>query len=95
VRGNHALTDWLVQRGGYRFYTDTFGITAHSIESETHLRLPAANEMWVFPILRFHRQSASRYLVYPGHRRSIPGSSPPTETSVASTAGATAEGGSG
>lgn len=66
VRGNHALTDWLVQRGGYRFYTDTFGISAHSVESETHVRLPASNEMWVYPILRFHRQTGSRYFGLPG-----------------------------
>jgi hypothetical protein len=66
VRANHALTDWLVQRGGYRFYNDTFGITAHSIETETHVRVPAADEMWVFPILRFHRQTASDYFGLPG-----------------------------
>lgn len=66
VRANHAATDWLVERGGYRFYSDTFGITAHSIESETHFRLPTPDEMWVYPIVRFHRQTASRYFGLPG-----------------------------
>lgn len=66
VRVNHALTDWLVQRGGYRFYNDTFGINAHSIESETHVRVPAADEMWLFPIVRFHRQAGSDYFGLPG-----------------------------
>ena len=66
MRLNYASTDWLVQRGGYRFYSDTFGITAHSLESETHFKLPTSDEMWVFPILRFHRQTSSHYFGLPG-----------------------------
>jgi len=66
LRVNHSLTDWLVERGGYRFYDDTFGVQAHTIESETHIRLPTADEQWAFPIARFHRQTGSRYFGLPG-----------------------------
>ncbi len=66
LRVNHSLTDWLVERGGYRFYDDTFGVQAHTVESETHMRLPTADEQWMFPIARFHRQTGSRYFGLPG-----------------------------
>ena len=66
ARVNHAVMDWLVERLGYRYYNDTFGVTAHSVEAETHIRVSSADEMWVFPIVRFHRQTGSDYFGLPG-----------------------------
>lgn len=66
VRLNHAATNWLVERLGSRYYSDTFGVTAYTVESETHLRPPSADEMWIFPIVRFHRQTGSDYFGLPG-----------------------------
>ena len=63
---NHAFSKKIVQRTNYRFYDDDFGITAHTIESETHFRLPTETALWLFPILRFHTQTASDYFGLPG-----------------------------
>ena len=63
---NHAFSKKIVQRFSYRLYDDDFGIMAHSIESETHFRLPTDSETWIFPILRFHTQTASDYFGLPG-----------------------------
>jgi hypothetical protein len=65
VRLNHAFTDRLVQRVGYRYYTDDWGIDAHTIDLETHFRLSSEHEMWIFPILRFHTQTAADYFGLP------------------------------
>lgn len=51
----------VVQKLNYRFYDDDWGIRAHTIAAETHFRLPIATETRVFPILRYHQQSASDY----------------------------------
>jgi len=56
---NHGFTTWLVQRFFYRYYDDDWGITAHSVEAETHFRLPTETEIWLYPILRWHTQTAS------------------------------------
>jgi hypothetical protein len=58
---DHAFGRRAVQKLQYRLYDDDWGITASTLSAETHLRLPAATETWVFPILRYHRQSGSRY----------------------------------
>lgn len=63
---NHAFSDRFVQRGYYRFYDDDFGIQAHSVELETHLRLFAASRTWFYPILRYHTQDGSDYFGLPG-----------------------------
>lgn len=56
---DHAFGRSLVQKLDYRFYDDDWGITAHTIAAETHFRLPTEAETWVFPIFRYHTQSAS------------------------------------
>lgn len=66
LRLNHAFTKRVVQRLHYRFYDDDWGITGHTLEAETHLRLPTRTERWIFPILRFHTQTASDYFAPPG-----------------------------
>jgi hypothetical protein len=65
LRLNHAFTDRVVQRSYYRFYDDDFGITAHTFESETHFRLPVDIEAWIYPILRYHTQTASDFFGLP------------------------------
>ena len=65
LRLNHGFTDRLVQRVGYRYYEDDWGITAHTIDLETHVRLPVDREMWVYPILRFHTQTGADYFGLP------------------------------
>jgi len=65
LRLNHAFSDSLVQRVGYRYYTDDWGITAHTIDLETHFRLPTEREMWLYPIFRFHTQQATDYFGLP------------------------------
>lgn len=61
LRLNHAFSPSIVQRVGYRYYDDDWGIAAHSIELETHFRLSSIREMWVFPILRYHIQTGADY----------------------------------
>ncbi len=58
---DHAFGRRLVQKLSYRLYDDDWGITAHTIAAETHFRLPSDTETWVFPIFRYHRQTASDY----------------------------------
>lgn len=65
LRLNHAFSDSIVQRVNYRYYDDDWGITAQSIELETHFRLPGARTMWVYPILRYHTQTAADYFGLP------------------------------
>lgn len=62
----HAFSSKVVQRFHLRFYDDDFGIQAQTIEAETHFRIPLARESWIFPILRFHTQTASDYFGLPG-----------------------------
>lgn len=62
---NHAFTDRIVQRVGYRYYEDDWGITSHTIDLETHFRLPVDREMWLYPILRFHTQTGADYFGLP------------------------------
>ncbi len=61
LRLNHAFSSSVVQRVGYRYYDDDWGIAAHSIELETHFRLRSEKEMWIYPILRFHTQTGAYY----------------------------------
>lgn len=61
LRLNHAFSRRIAQHVFYRFYDDDWGIQAHTLELETHFRLPTEKEMWLFPILRFHTQDGSDY----------------------------------
>lgn len=63
---NHAFTERIVQRLRYRYYDDDWGIAAHTIDSETHFRLPTRTEIWLYPILRYHTQGESDYYGAPG-----------------------------
>ncbi len=63
---NHTFSKRVVQRLSYRYYDDDWGIAAHTVEAETHFRLPTETEAWVYPILRFHTQTGSDYFGLPG-----------------------------
>ncbi len=63
---NHSFSRHVVQRLSYRYYDDDWGIAAHTIEAETHFRLPTGTEAWIYPILRFHTQTGSDYFGLPG-----------------------------
>lgn len=62
---NHAFHDRIVQRVGYRHYSDDWGITAHTVDLETHFRLAGDLQMWVYPILRYHTQSGADWFGLP------------------------------
>lgn len=66
LRVNHSFSDRFVLRTGYRFYTDDWGISAHSIDLEPHFRLRSERETWLFPILRFSSQAGADYFGVPG-----------------------------
>ena len=66
LRLNHTFSKRVVQRLHYRFYDDDWGIRAHTVEAETHFKLPLEREVWGLPILRYHTQTASDYFGLPG-----------------------------
>jgi hypothetical protein len=59
VRLNYFPLDFLVFRSYYRYYTDDFGINAHTVEFETPLKINTS--FTVSPFYRYHTQSASIY----------------------------------
>ncbi len=59
VRFNYFPTDNLVLRSYYRFYTDDFGIQAHTLSLEAPIKLSEA--FTIFPFYRYHTQNASDY----------------------------------
>lgn len=66
LRLNHSFSDKLALRSGYRFYSDDWGISAHTLELEPHFRLRSEREMWLFPILRYSTQAGADYFGAPG-----------------------------
>jgi hypothetical protein len=59
VRLNYFPLDFLVLRSYYRYYTDDFGINAHTVEFETPLKINSS--FTVSPFYRYHTQTASKY----------------------------------
>lgn len=58
-RINYFLSDLIVTRIHYRFYNDTFGLSAHSISLETPFRL---SHTWaIIPFVRYHDQHKADY----------------------------------
>ena len=59
VRLNYKPTDNLIIRSYYRFYTDDFGIDAHTFNIELPYHI---NDHWTLsPFYRFHTQTGSEY----------------------------------
>lgn len=59
IRMNYFPLSFLVLRSNYRFYTDDFGITAHSVDFEVPLKLNST--ITITPFYRYHTQTASKY----------------------------------
>jgi len=59
VRLNYFPLSFLVLRSNYRYYTDDFGINAHTFEFETPIKL--GTSFTVSPFYRYHTQTASKY----------------------------------
>ena len=61
LRLNYKPSDKLIVRSYYRFYTDDFGIDAHTFNLELPYHI---NDNWtVAPFFRFHTQSGSDYFL--------------------------------
>jgi hypothetical protein len=59
LRLNYYMDDWIISRSFYRYYTDDFGITAHTFNQEFPIRF---NQTYsIIPFYRFSTQSESDY----------------------------------
>lgn len=63
---NHAFSKKVILRSYYRLYDDDFGVQAHSVELEPNFLLPFGKKTWLYPIFRYHTQTASDYYGVPG-----------------------------
>jgi len=59
LRINCFLTDFLITRFYYRFYYDDFGILAHTFSAELPIKI--ASWLTIYPLYRYHKQTASKY----------------------------------
>jgi hypothetical protein len=59
VRANYFLGDRIILRSFYRFYKDDWGITAHTIDVETAIKISPF--MSVSPFYRYYQQTAAKY----------------------------------
>jgi hypothetical protein len=59
IRANYFLGDNLILRGYYRFYTDDWGITAHTASLETPIKINSFFS--VSPFYRYYTQTATKY----------------------------------
>lgn len=59
LRLSYYATDLVQVRGFYRFYNDNFGITAHTVELETPVKVTPF--FVLFPFYRYHTQTAAKY----------------------------------
>ena len=66
LRFNYFPADFMVVRSYYRFYTDNWGIRAHTMSLETPLKVK--DWLTISPFFRFHTQVASDYFApFAGH----------------------------
>jgi hypothetical protein len=66
ARLNYYVNQWLVMRTYYRFYTDDWGITAHTANIELPVKL--TDKFTIFPMYRYYTQTASKYFApYEAH----------------------------
>ncbi len=59
IRANYFLGDKIILRGFYRFYKDDWGLTAHTADIETAIKITPFFS--VAPFYRFYHQSAVKY----------------------------------
>lgn len=62
IRNANYLSDWLILRTFYRFYFDSFGMTAHTFSIEVPVK--PTRFLSIYPFYRFHTQTAIDYF-YP------------------------------
>ncbi|TRW23913.1 DUF3570 domain-containing protein [Flavobacterium zepuense] len=66
ARLNYYINEWLVLRTYYRYYTDNWGITAHTANIELPIKL--SEKFTVFPMYRYYMQTAADYFApYDAH----------------------------
>lgn len=58
-RFNYYASDYLIIRSFYRYYIDNFGLSAHTINIETPVKI--TNFISIYPYGRFYTQNGSRY----------------------------------
>ena len=59
LRFNYLPADFMVVRSYYRFYTDSWGLTAHTMSLETPLKVK--DWLTISPFFRYHKQNAADY----------------------------------
>lgn len=59
LRLNYFPIDFMVVRSYYRFYTDNWGLRAHTVSLETPLKIK--DWLTISPFFRYHTQSAADY----------------------------------
>ncbi|MFS4493854.1 DUF3570 domain-containing protein [Maribacter sp. 2308TA10-17] len=59
ARLNYYINDRFVLRSYYRFYTDNWGITAHTVNLEVPIKL--SDKFTVYPSYRYYKQTAADY----------------------------------
>lgn len=59
LRANYFVGDQLILRGYYRFYTDDWGLTAHTASIETPIKL--SSFFSISPFFRYYIQTAIKY----------------------------------
>jgi hypothetical protein len=59
LRANYFLGNRIVLRGFYRYYSDNWDISAHSIELETPIKITPFFS--IYPFYRYHTQTAAAY----------------------------------
>ena len=59
TRVNYYINDWIIARGYYRYYTDDWGLTAHTASIELPVKI--AQSLTIYPMYRFYTQSAVKY----------------------------------
>ena len=59
ARFNYYVNQWLVMRAYYRYYTDDWGITAHTANIELPIKI--TDRFTIFPMYRYYTQTASKY----------------------------------
>ena len=59
VRFNYHATDWLIAKLYYRYYWDSWGMTAHTASVELPVKINRF--LSVYPFYRYHTQSAADY----------------------------------
>jgi hypothetical protein len=59
VQVNAFATNWMILKTYYRFYTDNFGIRAHTFQLEATIEIN--NRFTISPLIRLYTQKASKY----------------------------------